>query len=102
MTVDLITAVDGGVLLAVYVQPGAKRNAAVGLHDGALKLAVAAPPREGAANEAVVRLVAELFGVARRQVELVSGGLSRHKRIAVSSISVADAQGVLAAFFPPK
>jgi hypothetical protein len=98
----LINEVDGGVILVVHVQPGAKRTAAVGLHGDTLKLAVAAPPREGAANEAVITLLAKVFGVRARRVEIVSGALSRRKRVLIRGLSAHDASSMLAAFFPAK
>ena len=54
-----VTAADGGVVLAVHVQPGAGRTEVVGRHGDALKLRVAAPPTGNRANDAVVELVAK-------------------------------------------
>lgn len=70
--------------LTLHVQPGAKRTEVVGLHGDALKIKLAAPPVEGKANEALLRFVADTFGVPLRNVELKQGGLSRHKVIAIS------------------
>lgn len=78
---DGLSAEAGGrtVLLAVRVQPGARRGAAAGRFDGKLKLAVAAPPEGGRANEAAQALLAELFGLRPSSVELVRGHSSRSK-----------------------
>lgn len=75
--------VDGGVELLVLVQPRASRTRALGEHDGRLKVALAAPPVDGEANEALVRFVAEALGVRRAAVELVEGATSRRKRLLV-------------------
>lgn len=74
---------DGGVRLFVHVQPGARREGAVGMHGGALKIAVRARAKEGEANEALVRWLARALGVARRDVELVRGATGRRKEILV-------------------
>ena len=74
--------------LTLHIQPGAKRSEIAGLHGEALKIRLAAPPVEGRANEALLRFVADLFGVPLRQVELRQGGQSRHKVVAVSGSKV--------------
>jgi uncharacterized protein (TIGR00251 family) len=63
----------------------------VGRHGDALKVRVAAPATDGRANEAVLALVAEEFGLARRDVELVSGQSSRSKRIRLGDLTMVDA-----------
>ena len=76
------------ITLTLHVQPGAKHNGIAGLHGEALKLRLAAPPVEGRANEALLKLIAELFGVPLRQVELRQGGQSRHKVVAVTGSTI--------------
>ena len=71
----------GGVLVDVAVVPNAKRTEAVGLHDGALRVRLAAPPVDGAANDALVQWLARALGVPQRAVELVQGQTSRRKRL---------------------
>jgi uncharacterized protein (TIGR00251 family) len=77
-----------GVRFAVLVAPRASREAVVGVHDGALKIALTAPPVDGAANAALVAFVAKLFGVAKRDVRVVSGAASRRKRVEVLGVGV--------------
>lgn len=88
-----------GVILAVRAQPGAKRTAISGIYgEGAaaqLKIAVQAPPVEGRANEALVEFLSELFGVARRDVVLLSGELSRSKVFLLRGLKLARAQSLL-------
>ena len=81
---------NGDVLtLTLHIQPGAKRTEVAGLHGGALKIRLSAPPIEGRANEALLRFVAESFAVPLRQVELKQGGQSRHKVVAVTGSKIA-------------
>jgi uncharacterized protein (TIGR00251 family) len=68
-------------LVPIRVQPGARKSGAAGAWNGQLKLAVAAPAVDGRANEALLTLVAELFGLRRRAVELVRGSSSRTKLV---------------------
>ncbi|OIR19233.1 hypothetical protein GALL_01120 [mine drainage metagenome] len=80
---------NGGVLtLTLHIQPGARRTDVAGLHGEALKIRLAAPPIEGRANEALLKFIAESFGVPLRQVELRQGGQSRHKVVAITGSTV--------------
>ena len=80
---------NGEILtLTLHVQPGAKRTEVAGLHGEAIKIRLAAPPVEGRANEALLRFIAESFGVPLRQVELKQGGQSRHKVVAITGSTV--------------
>ena len=89
-----------GIALQVSVVPNAKRTAADGLHDGALRVRLAAPPIDGRANEALVAWLADQLGVPRRAVLVSLGTSSRRKRVDVD-VPLAFAQawldGVLAA-----
>jgi len=76
------------ITLTLHVQPGAKRTDVAGLHGEALKIRLAAPPFEGRANEALLRFIAESFGVTLRQVELKQGGQSRHKVVAITGSKI--------------
>ncbi|CAN5314588.1 hypothetical protein BH10PLA2_BH10PLA2_08710 [soil metagenome] len=76
-----------GSLLAVRVQPGARKTCVKGEHAGALKLAVCAPPEDGKANAAVIELLAELLEVKRNQVELVSGPTNRSKKFLIRGVT---------------
>jgi len=74
---------DGALVLTLHVQPGAKRTEVAGAHGAALKIRLAAPPVEGKANAALLRFLAEAFGVPARAVVLVRGGTSRHKVVRI-------------------
>ena len=66
------------------VMPNAKRTEVDGLHDGALRLRLAAPPIDGRANEALVAWLAKSLGVPRRDVEVLRGEATRRKQVAVA------------------
>ena len=74
---------NDAVIVRIRVQPKASRDAIVGEHDGALKVAVTAPPDKGKANKAVVELLAKTLGVAKSNIELVAGTTSRDKTLAI-------------------
>jgi hypothetical protein len=71
-------------VIAVHVQPRASRTEVAGPHGEALKIRLKAPPVGGAANEELVRFVAERLGVSRGDVEIVSGATGRAKRLRIS------------------
>jgi uncharacterized protein (TIGR00251 family) len=74
--------------LYLHVQPGAKQTTVAGLHGGALKIRLAAPPVEGKANKVLLKFVAEFFNVPLRNVLLKQGELSRHKRVVISGSKI--------------
>jgi uncharacterized protein YggU (UPF0235/DUF167 family) len=76
-------------VLAVRVIPRAGRSRIAGVRDGALLVRLAAAPVEGAANDALVALLADAFGVPRRSLTLASGARARDKRILVAGLSPA-------------
>lgn len=78
---------DGRSLLAVYVQPRASRTGLVCIHDQALKLALAAPPVDDAANKALVIFFSSLFKIARQEVSIHRGQQSRRKQIIIGGLS---------------
>jgi uncharacterized protein len=76
----------GTVRFPVRVQPRASRSETCGTMGGALKVRLQAPPVDGAANESLIELMAELLGVARRQVRIVAGISSRSKVVEVEGV----------------
>lgn len=79
-----------GVSFSVRVQPRARKDEVCGVQGDALKVRLTAPPVEGAANEALVSLLAKSLGVGRNQIEVVRGRTSRAKVVAVSDLSPED------------
>jgi uncharacterized protein len=91
---------DGGSRLSVRAAPGSKRSSVEGPYGDSLRIRLAAPPREGKANRALVDLLATLLGLPRRRVELVSGSSSRDKGVRVVGLApdeVVDRLGALPA-----
>jgi uncharacterized protein (TIGR00251 family) len=80
-----------GVRFAVHVQPRAKKPGIDGTHGDALRIRVQAPPVEGAANDAVVRVIAAALGVPARTVHIAVGQSSRQKLVDVDGIDAAAA-----------
>ena len=76
-----------GLLLSVKLQPRASMNEIGEALGSELKIRVTAPPVDSAANEALVRFLADQLGCARNQVELVRGHSSRKKLIKLHGIS---------------
>jgi hypothetical protein len=86
---------DGGDLLVdVLVQPRASRARLGPVRQERLVVAVTSPPVDGAANRAVVELVARALDVARSQVEVVRGESSRRKTLRVRGVSRAAVEGL--------
>lgn len=75
--------------LHVRIQPGARRPGWAGWFGELPKLAVAAEPVDGAANQAVIEALAVTFGVPARRVHLVGGGASRTKRFEIDGLDEA-------------
>ena len=75
------------VRFAVRLSPRSAATRVDGVVDGALRVRVAAPAVEGAANTALVRLIADELGLAGRNVRIVAGARTRHKLVMVEGIA---------------
>jgi uncharacterized protein (TIGR00251 family) len=95
--VSFARAIAGGVALEVLVQPRASRVRLGPIHGDRVKLAVTAPPVDGAANAAVIEAVAEAFAVARGAVAITAGHSSRRKTVTVRGIDLARVAAVVEA-----
>jgi hypothetical protein len=84
------------VRFKVRVQPRSSREEVAGVHGDALKVRVHAAPVEGAANAAVIEVIAAALGVPRRSVQVVSGATSRSKTVEVEGLLAADVRRALA------
>lgn len=80
-----LSGADGALRLTLAVVPNARRTALDGLHDGALRVRLAAPPVEGRANDALVAWVAAELGVPRRAVRLLRGAGARRKQLEIDA-----------------
>ena len=79
-----------GALLAVKLQPRASRNEIGEALGDELKIKVTAPPVDSAANEALIKLLAEKLKCPRSRVELIRGQTARHKTLKIHGQSAAD------------
>ena len=75
---------NGILIFKVRVVPRASRSEIVGEHDGALRVRIAAPPVDGAANDELVRVLARAFGVPRSAIEIAAGHASKLKTVRVT------------------
>ncbi|MDO9286087.1 MAG: DUF167 domain-containing protein [Aquabacterium sp.] len=71
-------------VLDLSVQPGAKRTGIDGLHDGALRVRLAAPPVDGKANAALLSWLADELRCPKRDLTLLRGEASRRKQVQVA------------------
>jgi uncharacterized protein (TIGR00251 family) len=86
-----------GLTLRVRVQPRASKDALGGERDGALVVRLCAPPVEGAANEALARLLGKTLGIAPKAVRIVRGLAGRSKLVAIAGLDTATARERLGA-----
>jgi uncharacterized protein (TIGR00251 family) len=78
--------------LDVWVQPRASRDAIAGVQAGALKVRITAPPVEGEANDALVRFLAKLLGIPKKNVEILRGETGRRKTLLLKGVSTEAAR----------
>jgi len=76
-----LTEIDGGTRLRLRVKPGARKNAVLGVHGGALKVGVTAAPERGKANRAVLGVLAKALDLAPSALEILSGHASQDKSV---------------------
>lgn len=84
----------GAVRVDVHVQPRASSSGLACLHGTALKVRLQAPPVEGAANAALVELLADILGVPRRAVRVIAGSTSRAKTVEIEGTTEAAVRGL--------
>jgi uncharacterized protein len=88
--------VSAAIRIDVYVQPRASKTAVAGMHDGAMRIRLAAPPVDGAANAALIAFVAERIGIAKSRVRVVAGLTSRRKIVEIDGVDRAAVGRLLA------
>jgi uncharacterized protein len=79
----------------VQVVPRASRDAIAGVHDRAIKIAITAPPVDGEANAAVIKLLSKLLGIPKKNLVIVRGETSRRKTIEARGVSVEQVRALL-------
>ena len=90
-----ILKMSSSVRVAVYIQPRARRTEVAGRHGSHLKIRIAAPPIDQAANEALLAFVAQRLGVRLRDVRLIAGATSRHKVLEIDRVTAEQIQALL-------
>ncbi|HET7090545.1 MAG TPA: DUF167 domain-containing protein [Anaerolineae bacterium] len=90
-----IDEMAGGVTFAVRVIPRSSRNQIAGVQGDALRVKLAAPPVEGAANEALIGFLAERLGVRKSAVSIISGERNRSKTVRVDGVTRERVERVL-------
>lgn len=90
-----LTESEGGVRISVRVTPRASRAAITGVHGGALKVSLTAPPVEGAANAALIELLAEALSVPKRAVHIEHGDHNRTKVVAITGVDASRVRALL-------
>ncbi|CAB5080072.1 COG1872 [Olavius algarvensis associated proteobacterium Delta 3] len=86
-----IRETPSGLVFKILVQPRSSNTAIVGIHGDALKIRLTAPPVEGKANRACIQFLAKCLGLAKSDLEIVSGHSSRAKRVRLAFRSGEDA-----------
>jgi len=81
---------NGQLMFRVRVVPRASRSEIAGEHDGSLRVRIAAPPVDGAANEELIRVMAKAFKVSRNAVRIVSGHNGRMKQVSIEGVTLEE------------
>jgi uncharacterized protein (TIGR00251 family) len=84
---DCLSLHAAGTVVAVMAQPRASRDGVAGMHGNELKVRVAKPPVDDAANDGLRKFLAKLLGLRASEVELLHGRSSRHKKFLVRGLS---------------
>ncbi|MDQ3178991.1 MAG: DUF167 domain-containing protein [Acidobacteriota bacterium] len=81
-----LTEKDGDLTFNVRVVPRASKSEIVGEHDGALKVRIASPPVDGAANAELIKILSKKLDVPKSQVEIIGGQTSKQKQVRINGI----------------
>lgn len=84
-----IRATGEGVRIAIRVKPRASKTRIVGVREGLLEVAIAAPPVDGAANQRLIEFLARVCGVPKKDVTILLGDTGRQKVIAIAGLTPA-------------
>lgn len=86
---------EQAVRIRLYIQPRASRTEITGSHGDALRIRIAAPPVDGAANDELVRFLAKTLRVPGSAVRLIHGQSGRNKTVEISGIDAAAVRTAL-------
>lgn len=76
------------VILSVKVVPAGSKTALAGFLDGMLKVKLSAAPEKGKANKALIRFLADVLGVKKNAVSIISGSTNPHKKVKIVGVNV--------------
>jgi uncharacterized protein (TIGR00251 family) len=91
------TEKNNALVFTVRVVPRASKSEIVGEHDGALKVRIASPPVDGAANAELIKLLAKTLGVSKSKVEITGGQTSKTKQVKISNANGEKLSAILQA-----
>jgi len=80
------TKTRDGIIIEVKVDPRSSKRGIVGVMDNMLKVKLTAPPVGGAANEQLVELLAEKYGVKKSNITILRGETSRRKTVKITGV----------------
>ncbi len=86
---------DGAIFFNVKVVPRSSKSEIVGELDGALKVKIASPPVDGAANAELIKLLAKTFGVSKSEIEITGGHTSKNKQLKISGLDAEKFAGLI-------
>lgn len=92
MSFPFLRALPDGVELAVLAQPRASRSRLLGEHDGRLKVQLAAPPVDGEANAALLKLLSDVLDLPARQLAIHSGQTGRRKAVKIAGVGLPEVE----------
>lgn len=88
MNALIVQDTKDGVILTVHVQPKTSTTECAGIHGDALKIRVAAPPVDGAANDELIRFLSRQLSILSTSVLIHAGAGGRHKRVLIKGATV--------------
>ena len=83
-----IRETDAGLTIRLHVQPRAKRTEVAGIHNGALKVKVTAPPVDDAANKAILEFLSDFLDLPKANLHIIAGDKSRDKMLRIKGLSL--------------
>jgi uncharacterized protein len=86
---------DGGIIFTIRAVPRASKTEIIGHLGGAVKVRVASPPVDGAANAELIKLFAKTLGIAKSDVEIVSGQTSKTKQIRITGVTAEQVRNAI-------
>ncbi len=81
------TEKDNSIIFTVRVVPRASKSEIVGELDGALKVRIASPPVDGAANAELIKILAKTFNIPKSAVEIIGGQTSKTKQVKILNLT---------------